>query len=170
MTSSTVYIGLGSNLDQPVQQIVSALDAINAIPQSKVTACSSAYHSEPMGPSEQPDYVNAVLQLETWLTAPLLLEALQAIERQQGRRRNGQRWGARTLDLDILLFADQIIATDALTVPHYGMKEREFVLYPLAEISPDLVLPCGNLLKTVLETCPRRGLKRLQHVELARAL
>ncbi|MCC2617154.1 2-amino-4-hydroxy-6-hydroxymethyldihydropteridine diphosphokinase [Aestuariibacter halophilus] len=161
MTSTTVYIGLGSNLSEPARQLADALAAMAALPQTQVAATSSLYASRPMGPQDQPDYVNAVCALETTLAAEDLLDALQHIEQQQGRVRKDQRWGARTLDLDILLFGEQCIDTPRLTVPHYGLREREFVLCPLAEIAPQLILPGGDRLQSVLNNCPMNGLKKL---------
>lgn len=168
MKDNHVYLGLGSNLSTPVQQLQQAIISLKELPKTHLLQTSSAYHSAPMGPADQPDYVNAVVRLATLLSPTELLSHCQQIELAQGRQRKGLRWGARTLDIDILLFNDQIIDTTALTIPHCGMKQREFVLYPLAEISPDLKLPCGNLLKSVLETCPRRGLTRLDDVQLAK--
>ncbi|WP_438864578.1 2-amino-4-hydroxy-6-hydroxymethyldihydropteridine diphosphokinase [Neptunicella sp.] len=156
-----VFIGLGSNLSEPVKQIKMALKALNSLPTSQIGRVSSLYASQPMGPQDQPEYVNAVAELTTDLSPLALLDGLQRIELEQGRVRKDQRWGARTLDLDILLYANQQIKNDRLTVPHYGMREREFVLYPLAEIAPDLVLPDGQPLIELLETCPLNGLNQL---------
>ena len=139
--TTIAYIGLGSNLTDPIKQVQAAITAIKNIAQSEVTNVSSLYLSKPMGPQDQDDYINAVLSLETTLTPIELLDALQNIENKAGRVRKENRWGARILDLDIILFGDKIINTDRLVVPHYGMKTREFVLVPLAEIAADLVLP-----------------------------
>jgi 2-amino-4-hydroxy-6-hydroxymethyldihydropteridine diphosphokinase len=112
-----------------------------------------------MGPADQPDYVNAVMAVDTTLEPLALLDQLQGIEAAHGRVRLGERWGPRTLDLDILAFGDQEIRTTRLQVPHPGMAEREFVLYPLMEIAPDLALPAVGLLKNLVGACPRRGLR-----------
>lgn len=114
-----------------------------------------------MGPSDQPDYTNAVALLETSLPAEDLLSVMQQIELEQGRVRKSEQWGPRTLDLDMLLYGMIHIGTERLTVPHYGMKEREFVLYPLAEIAPKLVFPDGQTLQQALQDCPLNGLKKL---------
>lgn len=159
--SQTVYIGLGSNLSTPIEQLKAALKAIAGLPDTQFVCCSSLYGSKPMGPQDQPDYVNAVAKITTLLTPESLLNALQTIELEQGRERKDQRWGPRTLDLDILLIDQQIIDSPHLVVPHYGLKEREFVLYPLAEISPELVLPDGEKLKSVLKTVARNGLHKM---------
>ena len=151
-----VYIGLGSNLAQPAEQLQAALSALADLPDSQLIAVSSLYASKPLGPADQPDYVNAVAALDTALEPLQLLDRLQQIELQQGRQRKAERWGPRTLDLDILLFGDQ------LKVPHYHLQERPFVLYPLAEIAPDLQLPDGRDLPTLLQNCPFQGLERLK--------
>lgn len=129
-----VFVGLGSNLLDPVYQVQTALVALAQIPESQVVAASALYRSEPMGPQDQNDYINAVAQLETTLEPLVLLDQLQAIEQVHGRERKGERWGPRTLDLDLLLYGDQVIDVPRLTVPHYGIAERSFVLLPLQEI------------------------------------
>ena len=134
------YIGLGSNLDDPAARIASALQSISLIPETILLRCSSRYRSRPQGPQDQPDYINAVAQIDTHLTAEQLLECLQEIEKQQGRVRT-QRWGPRTLDLDLLLFGDAVLHSDTLTVPHPEIHRRAFVLYPLHEIAPDIEIP-----------------------------
>jgi 2-amino-4-hydroxy-6-hydroxymethyldihydropteridine diphosphokinase len=152
------YVGIGSNQAQPIKQAKQALTALNNIKGTTLVACSSLYSSKPMGPQDQPDYVNAVAILDTKLTAFELLDALQKIEQEQGRIRKENRWGPRTLDLDILLYGDQIINDDCLTVPHYGMKDREFVLHPLFEISPELQFPDGTYLRDIIKECNKNGL------------
>lgn len=157
------YIGLGSNLAQPRAQLRAGLAAMNQIAQTRVTACSSLYRSRPLGPQDQPDYLNAVAALETRLSPANLLAELIAIEEKQGRlRRRERRWGPRTLDLDILIFGTQRIETLELRVPHPGLSERSFVLYPLAEIAPDLQIPGLGSLRNLLERCPPEGLERLE--------
>ena len=155
----SAFIGLGSNLENPAQQIQDAVFAIKSIEKSEIKTLSSLYYSRPIGPKDQPDYMNAVLELQTSLTPELLLNQLQAIENDAGRVRKDNRWGPRILDLDIILFGDQTINTDHLTIPHYGMKEREFVLLPLAEIAPDLNLPDGCNIATLASTISTNGLK-----------
>lgn len=156
-----VYVGLGSNLAEPVRQLGAALEALAGLPQCRLAAVSSLYASDPLGPPDQPRYVNAVAALDCDLTPLALLDALQAIEREQGRERKAERWGPRTLDLDILLFGDLQLDEERLTVPHYHMHARAFVLYPLAEIAPGLVLPDGQPLQALLSRCPFAGLERL---------
>ncbi|WP_233078483.1 2-amino-4-hydroxy-6-hydroxymethyldihydropteridine diphosphokinase [Rheinheimera soli] len=161
MADTLVYIGLGANLNQPVQQLERAVLALQNMKETELVQVSGFYGSKPMGPQDQPDYVNAVALLSTRLSAEDMLTQLQQIELEQGRQRKDERWGPRTLDLDILLFGDELIQTERLTVPHYGMKVREFVLYPLAELNLSLVLPDGTLLTELLATVPRNGLSRL---------
>lgn len=157
----TAYIGLGSNLADPVAQLKSARSAIAALAQVEELAFSSFYRSPPMGPQDQPDYVNAVMAIATDLTALDLLRCLQKIEHEQGRVRTGTRWGARTLDLDLLLYSDQQINLPDLIVPHIGLSERAFVLYPLQEIAPTLVLPTLGAIDKLVSHCSSAGLKKL---------
>jgi len=152
------YIGIGSNQQDPIKQALQAISALKNLPNTKLTICSSLYCSTPMGPQDQPDYINAVAEIDTQLSAIELLDALQTIEQEQGRVRKENRWGPRTLDLDIILYGQQAIKTERLTVPHYGMHEREFVLYPLFEISPTLALPNGTLLSQLVALCDKNGL------------
>ena len=156
-----VYIGLGSNLATPHAQLRRALAALAALPQTYLAAQSSLYASDPLGPPDQPRYVNAVAALDTDLNPLALLDALQTIELEQGRTRKAERWGPRTLDLDILLFGERQLDEPRLTVPHYHMHARAFVLYPLAEIAPALHLPDGRALSELLSACPFVGLERL---------
>ncbi|MFM2482154.1 2-amino-4-hydroxy-6-hydroxymethyldihydropteridine diphosphokinase [Celerinatantimonas sp. YJH-8] len=135
------YIGLGSNLKNPKQQLQAAIQALAALEHCRFITASGLYASQPMGPQDQPDYMNAVIALETSLEAHQLLDCTQKIELDQGRVRKSERWGPRTLDLDLLLYGDQVINSERLTIPHYGLEQREFVLIPLAEIAPELRLP-----------------------------
>lgn len=161
-----VYIGLGSNLAEPVQQLGAALAALDRLPDCRLAAVSSLYASDPLGPPDQPRYVNAVAALDCALAPLQLLDALQGIEREQGRVRKAERWGPRTLDLDILLFGDLQLDEERLSVPHYHMHARAFVLYPLAEIAPDLRLPDGRPLQALLDACPFLDLERLDDVKI----
>jgi 2-amino-4-hydroxy-6-hydroxymethyldihydropteridine diphosphokinase len=161
----TAFIGLGSNLESPIAQIKSARMAICTLNNVKELAFSSLYASTPMGPQDQPDYVNAVMTVITSLSPLDLLHALQAIELEHGRVRGVQRWSARTIDLDLLLYGDQQIDTPELTVPHKGIAERAFVLYPLSECAPDLIIPGKGKLSDLLTHCPLAGLRRLNEYE-----
>jgi len=159
--AETAYIGLGSNLNNPMQQIAQALEAIKNIKKTQLIQQSSYYLSDPMGPQDQNDYINAVAKINTSLTAIELLDELQAIENTQGRVRKNERWGARTLDLDLLLYGEQSINSERLVVPHYGLKERTFVLYPLMELSPQLCLPDGTHLIHLKNKLTSQGITKL---------
>jgi 2-amino-4-hydroxy-6-hydroxymethyldihydropteridine diphosphokinase len=157
----TAYIGLGSNLADPAEQVRSARADCAAIPGVRELAFSSLYRSPPMGPKDQPDYVNAVMAVSTDLAALALLRHLQRIEQAHGRVRTGVRWTARTLDLDLLMHGDHRIETAELTVPHPGLSQRAFVLYPLFEIAPELVIPGLGRIADLIVNCPRDGLERI---------
>ena len=158
--NSTVYVGLGSNLDNPIHQVKQALLALDAIPATHLRAHSALYRSKPLGPQNQPDYINAVAVLATQLPPLTLLSELQAIENKQGRVRATERWGPRTLDLDMLLYDNKQLQGPRLTLPHPGLHERAFVLYPLCEIAPDLVLPDGQRANDLRQRCSALGLSK----------
>ena len=136
-----VYIGLGSNLADPRVQVERALQSLAALPRTTLAQHSRLYRSAPWGLPDQPEFVNAVAALRTYSAPRELLDALLAIERAAGRARNATRWGPRVLDLDILIFGDRVIDEPGLHVPHSHLHERAFVLLPLAEIAPDLIVP-----------------------------
>lgn len=138
--STTAYVGLGSNLDGPEQRIRHALRALDGIARTRLVRHSRLYRTAPWGRAGQPDFVNAVAELSTALSPRELLNALLAIEREQGRRRDDTRWGPRTLDLDLLSHGDAEIAEPGLALPHPRIAERAFVLLPLAEIAPDFAI------------------------------
>lgn len=154
-----VYLALGSNLADPLQQVDEALAALDRIPQTQRVATSSFYRTPPYGPPDQPDYLNAVVALETALAPESLLDHTQRIELAHGRVRKAERWGPRTLDLDILLFGDAVIETLRLTVPHYDMHNRAFMLVPLLEIAPAAHLPDGRPLAALLATLDRSEIR-----------
>jgi 2-amino-4-hydroxy-6-hydroxymethyldihydropteridine diphosphokinase len=157
-----IYIGMGSNLADPAEQLRSAVEALGQLPQTTLAGVSAFYQSDSLLPG-QPRYTNAVAALDSDLAPIELLDALQAIENDQGRERL-ERWGPRTLDLDILLFGDRLIDEPRLKVPHYQIQERAFVLYPLAELAPqDMRLADGRTLSELLAACPFVGLERLPH-------
>ncbi len=159
------YVGLGGNLGATERRFADACRCLDGLEHSRLVVVSSLYRSPPLRaagvPPGQPDYVNAVACLETRLGPEALLEGLQAIEARHGRRREGPRWGARTLDLDLLLYGDRRIRTPRLTVPHPGLPMRDFVLYPLHEIGPEIVIPGQGPIGDCLERCPVRGLRRI---------
>lgn len=144
------YLGLGSNLGDPVAQLNNALRALKTHPAISLLSCSAFYGSKAVGPGTQPDFANAAARIETPLPPAQLLLELQDIENRQGRERS-LRWGARTLDIDILLYSDQVIDTPHLQIPHPRLTERAFVLLPLLEIAPDLRLPNGTSLPSLLD-------------------
>lgn len=147
--SHIAYIGLGSNLEDPVQQLLTALTELDQLEQCQLVAQSSLYSSKPVGPQDQPDFVNAVAKLTTELTPLVLLDQLQTLE-QSHRRIRERHWGPRTLDLDLLLYDDDFITNPRLTVPHAHMHERGFVLLPLQEISPEISIPGKGLVTEIL--------------------
>lgn len=168
--AAQVYIGLGSNLGNtpadtslltPQSRIENAVAELKQLPQSQWQACSPLYRSAPVGPQDQPDYINAVAAVLTELAPESLLDALQAIELAQGRQRDGLRWGARTLDLDILLYGDRMIATSRLQVPHPEMAHRGFVLQPLHDLAPDIMIPEQGTVTELLSQMDPRDLIRL---------
>jgi 2-amino-4-hydroxy-6-hydroxymethyldihydropteridine diphosphokinase len=158
------YIGLGSNLQQPQEQIQRALDALRHIAHTRLHAYSGLYRSpalEAPGVPVQADYINAVAVIDTRLSPYALLSALQHIEQCHGRVRNGIRWGPRPLDLDILLYAHICNNDPQLSLPHPELAQRAFVLYPLYECAPDLCLPDGRLLVDLIAACPPTNLEYL---------
>lgn len=160
---TTAYIGLGSNLDEPRLQLRSAIAELQQLDVMKLVAVSPLYASSPMGPQDQPDYVNAVAAVETSLTPHTLLKRLQLLEQQHGRQRL-RHWGERTLDLDILLFGEEMLDDADLTLPHPGLTERNFVVYPLADIAPNIEIPGQGALSQILARVPRGDLIQIETV------
>ncbi|SPJ35309.1 2-amino-4-hydroxy-6-hydroxymethyldihydropteridine diphosphokinase [Kushneria phyllosphaerae] len=158
--SHRVWIGLGSNLDQPRRQVLSALEDLAGLPLTELSASSSLYGSRPVGPQDQPDFVNAVAVLDTLLSPLALLDQLQALE-QRHRRVRQRHWGPRTLDLDILLYDDRVLDLARLVVPHPWLTSRAFVVQPMLEIDPELCLPDGQPLNRLCAAAPSNDLKRL---------
>ena len=135
------YVGLGSNLHDPPQQLRRALAALAALPATRLECPSPLYGSRPFGPVSQPDFCNAAAGLLTQLDAPALLAELRVLEQKLGRSPGGERWGPRTIDLDLLVYGSERRSEAALTLPHPGIAERSFVLRPLCDIAPDLMVP-----------------------------
>ena len=162
MSAVDAYIGLGSNLSDPKAQVTQALQELDAIEETKLVQASSLYASKPMGPSDQPDFVNAVAKISTMLSPTSLLSELQLIEETHQRQRNDQRWGPRTLDLDIILFGEVQLDTKKLQIPHYGVAEREFVLIPLQELQADLIIPGKGPVEELIEQLPPYHLSKIQ--------
>ncbi|WP_158367996.1 2-amino-4-hydroxy-6-hydroxymethyldihydropteridine diphosphokinase [Candidatus Williamhamiltonella defendens] len=159
MSNTRVYIGLGSNLSKPKKQIKSAITALTRLSDRPGTVKISAfYQTKPLGSQDQPNYLNAAVSLDTSLSPETLLDHTQLIELNHGRTREKNRWGPRIIDLDILLYGDQIISTPRLRVPQYGIKNRVFVLYPLLDIAPDLIFPDGESLAQCLVKVNKKDL------------
>jgi 2-amino-4-hydroxy-6-hydroxymethyldihydropteridine diphosphokinase len=157
------WVGLGANRGAPATTIRKALEDLNDGPDTRVLARSRLYRTRPWGPVEQPDFINAVAKLETTLSAEALLDGLLAIEARHGRERGEhiERWGPRTLDLDLLLYGDETIVTDKLQVPHPRMAERAFVLVPLAELAPALEVPGRGRVEALLARTGAEGVVEL---------
>ena len=155
------YIGLGSNLDDPATQIRAGMAALARLAETRVEACSSLYHSAPVGRQDQPDFVNAVCRVRTGLAPAALMHDLLEIESRHGRERRGEKGGPRTLDLDLLLYGAEAIQSAALTVPHPRLHERAFVLYPLSELEPDLVIPGHGPLRELLAGCAGQRVQKM---------
>ena len=172
--AESVYIGLGSNLEQPIEQIRAAVTALKKLPDTHYVADSGLYLSKPLlldgaQPDDQADYYNAVALLETTLEPLALLDCLQAIENEQGRVRE-RRWAARTLDLDMLMYAQMQMKDERLILPHPGVCQREFVLYPLQRLCEkiklkDLPIPGHAMLKEVIKSCPKNELKYVGDIQ-----
>ena len=155
-----VFVALGSNLGDREAHILQAADDIEQLQDCSSLQAASIYQTAPMGPQDQPDYLNSVCSFDCDLEPSQLLAELKIIERQHGRVQSTLRWTARPLDLDILLFGDQHIATPELTIPHPGIASRSFVLWPLAELQPDLVLPGLGPIQELMKTCEKLGIQR----------
>ncbi|HLU06095.1 MAG TPA: 2-amino-4-hydroxy-6-hydroxymethyldihydropteridine diphosphokinase [Woeseiaceae bacterium] len=144
------YVGIGSNLSDPATQVRKAFAALQKLPHSGFARCSALYRSAPMGPPDQPDFLNAAAVVLTRLSPNELLRELQAIEKAQGRQHETPQWGPRIIDLDLLVMGHVILEEEGLTIPHPGIAERNFVLFPLAEIAPGLLVPAmGSVQKLV---------------------
>ena len=154
------YVGIGSNLGEPETQVRKAIDELDRMPHTRLVKKSSLYRSAPVGHAEQPDFVNAVAQLETGLPAERLLAELQEIEARHGRRRSFAN-APRTLDLDLLLFGNANLRSPDLTIPHPRMHERAFVLKPLTEISPTVAIPGLGSAKALLDSCKDQETERI---------
>ncbi len=160
MAGHIAFIGLGSNLNRPREQVLRAMESLGRLPRTIVLARSSLYRSAPLGYLEQPDFVNAVAKLETGLAPRELLDALLDLERHQGRTREFQN-APRTLDLDVLLYDDLRHHEHRLTVPHPQMHLRAFVLVPLLEMAPDCVIPGVGSAADALRQCGGQQLERI---------
>jgi 2-amino-4-hydroxy-6-hydroxymethyldihydropteridine diphosphokinase len=160
-TWQPAYIGVGSNLEDPRAQVLAALQRLEKLPQTRLISTSRLYRSRPFGPVAQPDFVNAAAGVLTRLDPPALLEELKAIEKAMGRPESHEHWGPRIIDLDLLSHGCERSSDQLLTLPHPGIVERNFVLYPLAEIAPDLDLPGLGRVADLAALLTAGGLTRL---------
>lgn len=161
MSAVTAYIGLGSNLADPVAQVRAGMDALADLPRTRVEARSSFYASAPVGIVAQPDFVNAACRVRTELPARTLMQSLLEIEQQHGRVRGGEKGGPRTLDLDLLLYGAEILNEPDFVVPHPRLHERAFVLYPLHELDAELAIPGRGRVADLLAACHDQRVERL---------
>ena len=152
------YVALGSNLADPAAQVAAALGRLPGIPGTRLIARSRLWASRPLGPQDQPDFVNAVAGLLTQLDARELLGELQALERAMGRTGPLVRWGPRSIDLDLLAMGSDELSEPAICLPHPGVHERDFVLYPLAELAPDLWIPGRGRVEALARRVANRGI------------
>lgn len=164
MNTISVYVGLGSNLSDPVRQVQTAFESMSQLAAVSAARLSPLYQSAAVGPAGQPDYINAAAHLVTSLPPIELLEALQTIEQKQMRVR-GERWGPRTIDLDILLYGTTAITTPRLSVPHPYLKQRSFVLAPLMDLDPALTLPDGTVVANLLAVVGSASIHQLPQIE-----
>jgi 2-amino-4-hydroxy-6-hydroxymethyldihydropteridine diphosphokinase len=155
------YVGVGSNLDDPARQVQRAFEALAKLPSTRLVLRSPLYHTPPFGEVAQPAFVNAAAGLLTQLAPEKLLEALRATERELGRKPPRERWGPRVIDLDLLVVGSETRASDSLKLPHPGIAERDFVLYPLADIAPDLEVPGLGQVARLKQHVANRGVEKL---------
>ena len=154
--SVRAYVGIGSNLGNSPALVRKAIEELRELPGIQDFQVSPLYESEPLGPADQPNFINAVVGFLTTDSAEGLLSRLQAIEARHGRRRDGERWGARSLDLDLLVYGNQTIRTDSLSVPHPGIAQRNFVLLPLKDLDPALnIAGQGSVSELLEELAPK---------------
>jgi 2-amino-4-hydroxy-6-hydroxymethyldihydropteridine diphosphokinase len=154
------YVALGSNLNDPAAQVRAGVEALGKLPGTRLLCCSSLYRTAPVGVTDQPDFINAVCAVDSALPPSTLMQALLNIERAHGRQRDIPG-GPRTLDLDLLLYGDQACLGPDLTLPHPRLHERAFVLYPLSEIAPGLVIPGHGPVEALLAACAGQAIERL---------
>lgn len=156
----TAYVGLGANIENPVEQLTRATQLLARMPQTSVSRCSGIYQSPPMGPQDQPDFFNACVALSTGLSSHQLLAFMQDIEQSMGRTKH-RRWGERCIDLDLLVFGSEQCSTPVLQLPHPGIAERDFVLKPLRElVESDFTVPGVDNIDTLIDRCTSRSAQR----------
>ncbi len=164
VTWQPAYIGVGSNLNDPAEQVRQACAALDQLAECRLVVVSALYLNPPLGPQDQPDYVNAAAGLLTRLRPAALLAALKGLETSQGRtRKDGDRWGARIIDLDVLVYGREIVNESSLTVPHPGISERNFVLFPLLDIAPTLNIPGQGIVADLAAKFSKQDVERLEN-------
>jgi len=161
MTWRPAYVAIGSNLSDPARQVAAAFEALAAVADTRLVLRSRLWRSRPMGPQDQPDFVNAAAGLVTTLSPPEMLRELQSIEQRMGRAEPATRWGPRVIDLDLLLVGDQQTDEPGLRLPHPGLHQRNFVLYPLAEIAAELWVPGQGRVRSLRQRVSGAGIERL---------
>ncbi len=161
------FIGLGSNLNDPVAQVMRAFAALDALPNATLAAAAPLYQNDALGPDPQPAFINSVAELETRLSPHRLLDELQTIEIAMGRVRDGTRWSPRIIDLDLLIYADLEICDKRLTLPHPDICQRRFVLLPLSDLAPDLIIPGRGSVRCELSRAPAHSMQRISSTEHA---
>ncbi len=163
--SARVYIGLGSNQGASMDILLTAIEDIRNYALNGLIHVSGFYRTQPVGPQDQPDFINAVIALRTKLSPRSLLSRLQSIEKQHKRQRSSdEQWGPRTLDLDILLYDDQTVTGEALVIPHPRMAERRFVLRPLMDIDPDIEIPGHGMARACLNRCDTLRMEEVEAI------
>ncbi|MBI3545448.1 MAG: 2-amino-4-hydroxy-6-hydroxymethyldihydropteridine diphosphokinase [Gammaproteobacteria bacterium] len=155
------YIGLGSNMTDPVAQVHSGFTALGQMALTRIDACSSLYRTAPIGQQDQADFINAVCRVKTRIAPKALMQRLLDIERAHGRVRAGDKGGPRSLDLDLLLYDDELIESAALTVPHPRLHERAFVLYPLFELDPEMLIPGRASVRELMRQCSAQRVQKI---------
>jgi 2-amino-4-hydroxy-6-hydroxymethyldihydropteridine diphosphokinase len=160
-----VWLGLGSNLEQPVAQLNTALTMLNSTQGIEILQTSGFYRTPPWGDAQQDDFINAVVQINTCLAAMPLLHVLQSIENRMGRQRSERRWGPRCIDIDMLLYGELVSKSEELDLPHARMHERAFVLMPLCELDETLVIPGRGTVAELLKNLDCSGISRLSDGE-----
>lgn len=166
--SVRAFIALGSNLGDPVVQVTRALDALAVLPESRLMEVAPFYQNVALGPDPQPEFINCVAEIDTTLTPHALLDAIQSTEASMGRVRNDIRWSPRLIDLDLLIYGDLELQDDRLTLPHPEICARRFVLQPLNDIAPDLIIPGHGPVGRVLSKAPAHEMRRISAAEYAR--
>jgi len=160
-TDVYAYIGLGSNMTDPIAQVHSGFSALKQLADTRVEACSSLYRTAPIGLQDQPDFINAVCRVTTRVAPAVLMQCLLDIEQAHGRVREGDKGGPRSLDLDLLIYGDELIQSAQLTVPHPRLHERAFVLYPLFELDPEMLIPGRGSLRELMRQCSAQRIQKM---------